>query len=51
MSSDGEYESYCTVCGETWDDYYDAVSHVYTSHDVCGTPPEWHVETREKIEV
>jgi len=30
----------CTICSETWDDYYDANSHVYTAHgdEKCGIP-------------
>lgn len=36
----------CNICSEEWDDYYDAVSHVYTNHhpeDTCATPPGIHV--------
>ena len=40
-------ESYCTICGAAWDDYYDAISHVFTNHDICGTPPGCHVRSRE----
>lgn len=38
----------CKICREVWDDFYDAKSHVYTSHegDRCGftqTDPELFV--------
>lgn len=41
-----EYE--CTVCEETWDDFYDVKSHVYTKHqeETCGIAshsPEMYV--------
>jgi hypothetical protein len=32
----------CQVCDETWEDFYDAKSHVWTSHqaETCGVA-EW----------
>ena len=48
-------EHYCMVCDAVWEDYYDAISHVYTNHqkDTCGiaeTQPEAHVGTREVVD-
>lgn len=38
----------CEICHETWDDFYDCKSHVYTNHqeDTCGIAshsPEMYV--------
>lgn len=39
----------CQVCDETWGDFYDAKSHVWTSHqaETCGIAerdPAWFVQ-------